>query len=190
MFTLINLSRCAGMLCLIWAGAPASASAEEAAPAVCDTAWRAQAAQRAEQGLALLGNYDIQDRVLLWRLLMRSEGEPGRIGFMADYASQSGPFLPLNFPDDPEVTRILSLINARQLTEALSAIEALTRIPNPANTDIATERLLVRSELLFSGVLWTTVWGGHGLRCGRPCAQMDGTARRAFPFAAALDSES
>jgi hypothetical protein len=162
MFTFANFSRCFGTLCLIGAGVLASvlpAFAEETEPAACDAAWHAMAEQRANQGLALEQGVGAENRVALWRLLVLGEEEPDRIGLMSDYHYTEGPFLPKSFTNDPEVTRILGLINAGNLDDAMAAIEALTRIPDPVNTDIATERLLVRSELLFAGVLWTTNWG-------------------------------
>jgi hypothetical protein len=162
MFTFVNLSRCAGTLCLIGLGVLAfsfPAFAEETQPAACDAAWHATAEQRATRGLELEQGYGADDRVTLWRLLVLGEDAPDRIGLKTDYHLAEGPFLPKNFADDPEVARILGLVNGHDLDGAMLAIEALTHIPDPANTDIATERLLVRSELLFAGVLWTTNWG-------------------------------
>jgi hypothetical protein len=161
MFTLVNLSRCAGTLCLIWVGVLTPilpAFAEETAAAVCDDAWHAKAEQRATEGLELEQGYQTKNRVLLWRWLVLGEGEPDPIAETESAFYRDGPFLPEHFPDDPEVARVLGLINDRNPDEAITAIEALTHIPDPANTDIATERLLVRSELLFAGVLWTTGW--------------------------------
>jgi hypothetical protein len=162
MFTITSFSRIAGTLCLTLAGVVAAilpASAEGIEAAACDDAWHATAEQRAALGLELEQAYGARNRVLLWRLLMQSQGEPERIDRSDDYHYAYGPFLPRNFPDDPDVQRILGLINEEHLDDAILAIEALTRIPDPANTDIATERLLVRNELLFAGVLWTTGWG-------------------------------
>jgi hypothetical protein len=119
----------------------------------CDGGAARDARPELEQG------YGAGERVTLWRLLVFGEDAPDRIGLMTDYHLAEGPFLPKNFADDPEVTRILGLINGHDLDGAIQAIEALTHIPDPAHTDIATERLLVRSELLMAGVLWTTNWG-------------------------------
>jgi hypothetical protein len=162
MFTFVSLSRCAGTLCLIWLGVLAFSLpvfAEATEPVTCDAAWHATAEERATRGLELEQGYGADARVTLWRLLVLGEDAPDRIGLMTEYHFAEGPFLPKNFADDPEVTRILGLINGHDLQGAVEALEALTRIPDPAHTDIATERLLVRSELLFAGVLWSTDWG-------------------------------
>jgi hypothetical protein len=102
------------------------------------------------------------DRVALWRLLTLGEGYPARIGSRQTYYSYPPDLiLPEAFPNDPEVARIGALIRGNQLDAAVTAIEALTQIPDPARSDIATERRLVRSELLFAGVLWAYGWAGY-----------------------------
>ena len=160
MFTFARLSRCAGMLCLIWLSllSPLSAAfAEATEPAVCDAAWHAAADKRAAEGLEMVRDTAARQRVRLWRLITLGEDEP-----QGDprYSYPRLAILPAAFADDPEVAGIQALIGGDQLAEAVTAIEALTRIPDPASTDIATERLLVRSELLFAGVLWAGYWDG------------------------------
>jgi hypothetical protein len=160
MFTFVRLSRCVGMLCLVWLSVLASLSAafaEATEPAVCDAAWHAAADKRAAEGLEMVQDTAARQRVRLWRLITLGEDEPqGDPG----YSYPRLAILPAAFADDPEVARIQALIGGDQLAEAVTAIEALTRIPDPASTDIATERLLVRSELLFAGVLWAGYWDG------------------------------
>ena len=153
------IARLAGALCLGLAGVFVSGHVQ--AEAVCDAAWRAQAEQRAVQALTMSQDYWADNRVALWRLLTLGEGYPKRIGGGRSYSYPPLLILPTAFPDDPEVARIGFYIHSDQLDAAMAAIEALTKIPEPAQSDIATERLLVRSELLFAGVLWSTGWEGY-----------------------------
>jgi hypothetical protein len=153
-----GIARFAGTLCLIGAGVLPSAHADEP-PTVCDAAWHATAEQHAAWGIAMAQDYGAGGRVRLWRLLTLDEDEPARL-IEPYYGYPPHLILPDSFPDDPDVARISELIHHNSLAEAVTAIEALTRIPDPAQSDIATERLLVRSELQFAGVLWADGWIG------------------------------
>jgi hypothetical protein len=155
-----SIARLAGAVCLGLAGffVPGDVRAE----GVCDTAWRSLADQRAQQALGMSQSYRAGDRVQLWRLLTLGEDEPKKIGTRNTYYSYPPDLiLPEAFPGDPDVARTGDLIHRHELDAAVAAIEALTLIPDPAQSDIATERRLVRSELLFAGVLWTDGWWGY-----------------------------
>jgi hypothetical protein len=159
MLTFKGIARFAGTLCLAWAGVLPPAHAAEP-PAVCGAAWHSTAEQRAAWGLGMAQDYGAHGRVRLWRLITLGEDDPDRL-IEPYYGYPPHLILPDSFPDDPEVARIADLIHQNRLPEAVTAIEALTQIPDPAQSDIATERLLVRSELQFAGVLWADGWMGY-----------------------------
>jgi hypothetical protein len=158
MLTFKGIARFVGTLCLIGQGVLPHAHADEP-PAICDAAWHEAAEQRAAWGLDLAQSYGAGERVRLWRLLTLGEDAPDRL-IEAYYGYPPHLILPDSFPDDPDVARIADLIRQNRLADALTAIEVLTKIPDPAQSDIATERLLVRSELQFAGVLWADGWMG------------------------------
>jgi hypothetical protein len=154
MRTVGSIARLAGALCLGLAGVFAFGPAR--GETVCDDAWHATAERRATEGLEMVQGVAARERVRLWRLINIGEEAPvGDPGF-----SYRAPILPAAFADDPEVERIQALIADSRLEEAVAAIEAVTRLPDPTHTDVASERLLVRSELLFAGVLWHGYWDG------------------------------
>src|SRR5262249_2585281 len=57
--------------------------------------------------------------------------------------------------DDADANRILAMIRDGRLNDARAAIDATTSIPDPHRTDTATERLLVRNEVLFAAIAWS-----------------------------------
>jgi hypothetical protein len=149
----LRIAGLAGALSLGLAGAVFAheAAAQDTAPD-CGPAWHKSAQQHAVYGLALLHDYDIASRVALWRQMALGEDAPKDAG--AWYPYQDKPVLPADFPDDPDAERILDLVHDDQLQQAADEIVRLTHIPDPKTADVATERVLVRNEVLFSAILW------------------------------------